>query len=114
METREVTIEAPWFDGWKCVAYRPPRKGEEYCGDRRDSFGPGAGCICTATHDSLLSFLIYRRVPKPKPEVVCARCGWAGKFSEIAHGGCSVSYGPCPVCLSRLWDYPDARDARHG
>ena len=54
--------------------------------------------------------------PKPKPEVVCARCGWEGKCSDTQHGPCVTALNlvtvVCPQCGSRNWDFHDTRETK--
>lgn len=53
--------------------------------------------------------------PKPKPEVVCGRCGWEGGRHDVKRAEYVADHlipVVCPQCGSRNWDFPDTRDTK--
>lgn len=98
METRKVEIEAPYFPGWECVAVCQCAPGDFVISQDCHRI---VQCHRTGTYPEA----IYRRMTKPKAEIICSRCGLPREEASPVS-----MMEPCLDCGSRLWDFADTRE----
>lgn len=74
-----------------------------------------ARCISDKWTEITEAEAMARIQPKPKPEVVCGRCGWEGGRHDVKRAEYVADHlipVVCPQCGSRNWDFHDTRDTK--